>query len=256
MNPNLCWIVLRPRGRLEVFDLGWRFLRETWPTQVRMLAVVWLPAAVLAFPLCWFAGGDPLSLLWPVLLAPWLQAPFTVLSGRLLFDRNVAVGAVLRETLSRWQAFVASQLVAAAGWIVGAALCLYGLVPSQMALLYLPETTLLERVDISRATSRSMRLAGGHVGTALVGVAARWGLAAWFGIVGEFTGQALFTWVLQLGAPFGSLENGDVTPFLVAGLLLSQPVHAVYRLLLYVDVRTRNEGWDLQVGLRAAGLPR
>lgn len=256
MNPHLSRIVLRVRGPLEVFDLAWRLIRETWRTQARMLAVTWLPVALLGVPLCWFAEGSAWTLLWPLLWAPILQAPFTVLTGRLLFDPQVRVGAVLRELLGRAKDLAGSQLVAAFGTSFGVLTCFYGLIPVQAALLYLPEATLLERVGVSRATRRSMRLAGGHVGIALLGAVSRWALTLWFGLVGESSGQALFTWVLQLGAPFGSLMTGEVTPFLLGGLLLAQPVHAVYRLLLYVDVRTRNEGWDLQVGLRAAGLAR
>jgi len=94
------------------------------------------------------------------------------------------------------------------------------------------------------------------VGIAVMGAASRWGFIVWFGLVGEATGQAMVGFILQLGEPFGALMYGDVTPYLLLGLLVSQPVHAVYRLLLYVDVRTRLEGWDLQVGLRAAGLGR
>ena len=69
-------------------------------------------------------------------------------------------------------------------------------------------------------------------------------------------GHGIVEFLLQLGRPFGSLSNGEVTPYAVAGVLLAQPLIALYRLLLYVDVRTRLEGWDLQVSLRALGMER
>lgn len=254
MNPNLSWIVLRPRGPLEVFDLAWRFLRETWRPQLRMLALVWLAPALVAFPLCALADGHPAVLLFPMLLAPWLQAPFTLLTGRLLFERDAGVLDVLRELASRLGTLLVGQALAFAGWVGAAACGFLGLVPVRMALQFLPEVLLLERLRPSRAVRRTLRLAGARSGAAFTSLVARAGLVIWCGAVGEAGGQALFRVVLQLGEPFGTLQGGSVTPFLVAGLLLSQPLHAVYRLLLYVDVRTRTEGWDLQVALRAAGL--
>lgn len=256
MNPNLCRVVLRPRGPLEVFDLCWRLLRESWAAQAKMLGLVWLPPALLGALLAWASGGSPWLLLYPLLLGPVLQAPFTLLTGRLLFDPDVSVSAVLGQTGKRLPALVGAWASGWVGWLIGVATCLYGLLPMQAALLYLPEAVLLERVGVGRAARRTLRLASAHVGIALLGAVARWVLAVWAGIVGEGLGHFIFTYVLQLGSPFGSLQSGQITPFLIAGVLLSNPLFAVYRLLLYVDVRTRTEGWDLQVGLRAAGLAR
>lgn len=254
MNPTTSWVVLRPRGPLEVFDLTWRFLRETWRPQLRLLALVWLPLALATLPMCWFAHGDFALLLFPLLLGPWVQLPFTLLAGRLLFDRNTRVRAVLRELASRTGELFVGQIVSLAGWVVGLCGLVFLLLPIRMALQFLPEVLLLERLSISPAIRRVMRLAGSQVGAAFTSLVVHAALVLWCGVVAETAGQALFRYVLQLGQPFGAVTGGAVTPFLLAGLLLSQPVHAVYRLLLYVDVRTRTEGWDLQVALRAAGL--
>ena len=90
-------------------------------------------------------------------------------------------------------------------------------------------------------------------GVVLVGTLVSYGSLMWAAIAAEALGQNLVGFVFQLGAPFGSAPE-DITPYLLAGLLVGRSLFAVYRLLLYVDVRTRVEGWDLQVQLRAAGM--
>ena len=256
MNPNLCRLVLRPRGPLEVFDLAVALARARWRPLLSMaglmLGWVWL----LCLPLCWLVEGAPWLLLIPVVLSPLLQAPFTLLGGRLLFADEASARGVLRDLVSRRVGLAWSVALCAVGGLGVLMTCGVLLPVVGPTLLYLPETALLERVPMRRGVSRSVRLAGGHAGTALTGAAAWWVLTAWGAGVGEATGQALVAFVFQLGEPFGSALRGDVTPWMLGGMLLAQPAHALFRLLLYVDVRTRVEGWDLQVGLRAAGLAR
>lgn len=257
MNPHLCRIVLRPRDPLEVFDLSVRFVRERWRPILRLTAVtvgpIWLLCAIASW---WFEGHWGLLAV-PFVLAAPLQAPFTVLSGRLLFADQVRVRSVLWEVLTRLPALIAAWIAGAVGWLFAAGVSCGILLPvTQAGLLYLTEAALLERVGPQRGLSRSMRLAAGHSGISFLGAMSWWFLVAWMGFVGELTGQFVVGSVLQMGQPFGAMLEGWVTPWLLGGLLLAQPAHAIYRLLLYVDVRTRVEGWDLQVALRAAGLAR
>jgi hypothetical protein len=116
------------------------------------------------------------------------------------------------------------------------------------------EAALLERIGAGRGLRRSVRLAA-HATMHAIAATLGWGaLTAWGAIVGEAAGQSIVSFVLQLGTPFGTAMDGRATPWLLAGMLVVQPLYAVWRLLLYVDARTRAEGWDLQVALRAAGL--
>src|SRR5262249_4133402 len=52
---------------------------------------------------------------------------------------------------------------------------------------------------------------------------------------------------LQLGVPAGELWTDGGSGFAVLGALLAVPVVAAVRFLGYVDLRTRKEGWDIQL---------
>ncbi len=254
MNPNLCRLALRPRDPFEVFDLAVRFVREQWSPLLGVSMWSLFPICLITFPLCWFFDGHVALLALPALFAAPLQAPYTVVTGRLLFAEDVTSREVLADLWERKSTLIGTWFLAGAGWLVSALVCGIAAPLVGAWLLYLGETALLERVPLQRCLRRSARLAQAHMGIAFAGALARGVLLVWFALLGELTGQTVVTWVLQLGQPFGTVWDGYVTPYLLIGLLASQPTFAVYRLLLYVDVRTRVEGWDLQVALRAAGL--
>ena len=251
MNPHACRVVLRPRGPLEVFDLGLCFLRVNAAAYGRLAAVLLLPFVPVVVLACWLAEGSPFLALLPVLAAPWLQAPAPLLGGRLLFAERVRVRDVLLECGRR-----SGPLTAA---------CLLWLLPlpfgcgvlswvGSIVVNWVTEAAMLEQVSPGRGFKRSSRLSFAHLGVSTASVFGWYGLTAWGAVTGEFVGHACVGTVLQLGEPFGSAFDGRVTPYLLLGMLAVQPLYAIYRLLLYLDVRTRVEGWDLQVSLRAMGL--
>jgi len=255
VNPNQCRVALRPRGPLEVFDLCVRLVRANLRDVVALFAVTVGPMWVALGALAWWLEGDP-QVLVPLLVAAALPlpAPFSVLSGRLLFAPRFPARAVLRDLLHHLPQLAWAWLVQLGVLVVGVATCGLGWMAGHSVWLFIEETALLERVGAGRSLQRSMRLASAHPGAALAGTMGRLVLTGWCVVVAEAGGQALLGTVLQLGAPFGSAWSGIVTPWVVLGALSAQPLFAMYRLLLYVDVRTRVEGWDLQVRLRAAGM--
>ena len=83
--------------------------------------------------------------------------------------------------------------------------------------------------------------------------AAQWLVLAYGLVAGELIGWFIVG-ELMPSLDAGSVLDGVATVPAIAGMLLVQPFIAMYRLMLYVDVRTREEGWDLQVELRALRL--
>ena len=253
MNLHLCRVALRPRGPLEVFDLGLALL-QAHPGVFFRMALLWvLPVAALGSALALLGYGSVAVWSLPVLFA-LVQAPVTLLTGRLLFAEGVRVRDVLRELARSPVSFGAAWLWQTGALALGLLCVGVGAMVSVPATIYVAEAALLEKVGALSSLRRSSRLASANLGNALVASVAWVGLSVWGALTAEAAGQSIVGFVLQFGAPFGALQEGDVTPFVVFGLVAAQPLFAVYKLLLYVDTRTRVEGWDLQVGLRAAGL--
>jgi len=138
--------------------------------------------------------------------------------------------------------------------LAGAALLGCGIVTPFLvaAVTFLPEATLLERSGVSRGFRRSLSLGGSNPGIAMTTIVTWVALTVWGAAVGEATGQAVVSGILQLGEPFGTALDWRATPYLLWGMLAVQPLFGIYHVLLYIDARTRVEGWDLQVGLMAA----
>lgn len=254
MNPHLCRIVLRPRGPLEVLDLAFLLVRRHPRPFLTLTAWSVIPVALLLTVSCWLTQGAWVLALVPCLLAPLVHAPATVLASRLLFSEQATLREALTELGERLLPLALAWAQIGAAALLGVMSCGVLLLLAGPAVAWVTETALLERIGTGRAFRRSTRLAAQAPAHAIAASAGWLGMTMWGALAGEATGQALVSFVLQLGTPFGSLGQGIVTPWLLGGMLLVQPLFGVWRLLLYVDARTRAEGWDLQVGLRAAGL--
>ena len=70
-------------------------------------------------------------------------------------------------------------------------------------------------------------------------------------VVGDQLGNAVVSVGLQLGKPTGDLFTDGGSAFAVLGALLAVPVAAAARFLGYIDLRTRKEGWDIQLRFMA-----
>jgi hypothetical protein len=246
-------VVLRPRALTEVLDLSAPFCLHN----ARLIGRLSLGALV---PLVALAAGLRLGLRWSwlavwaaLLPASWLvEGVFTVGLGEALFRDPAAVTgrAVAGRFLRAVPALVA---VHAARLVVlgGGALLVLPLFFELPRWLFPVEAVLLENARAGAAVTRSRALGRRRTAFCLGLALALGALPVLAAMLADVLGRSLFEFVFQLGRPAGSLFDDGGSGFAVLGLLLSVPLSAAMRFLGYIDLRTRSEGWDIQLRFAA-----
>ncbi|HEY4183560.1 MAG TPA: hypothetical protein VGP07_00765 [Polyangia bacterium] len=250
MNLGAARVVLRVRTAADVLDLAAPFCLRNRAITLPLCGLVLAPA----FGLCLLARhqlGARWGLVWllAIALGALCQAPFTVAYSELMFVDPSAVrcGAVLRRTARRLPSFAFARLLTTL--VHAFSLCLVVLIGYTGSIfLVVPEASLLEGAGPFAAIARSARAVRGRA-LAAFGVALALVLLPAVGVLaGELVGGTIVSMVLQLGEPFGSLFKGSGgTPFALAGFFATVPLVAAARFLTYIDLRTRKEGWDIQL---------
>jgi hypothetical protein len=244
-------IVLRPRFRLESVDLAFRFvLGDARRTYVKFSLIVLLPAFAVsagarwALELSWWSA-------WALALALGSLSfgVFTVVASRLLFEQAASTRAVLGLYRTRLPSYLAamglSRLLIAAAWLL--------IAPGAIAwarYAYVPEAVLLEHQPARQALGRSIRLsrAGNDAfGTILAGAVLS--LVIIVGVEEMFLG--IVRDLLSIPIDSSRLFSNGGSYAALAGYFASVPWAAAHRFLSYIDGRTRQDGWDVQLRFMA-----
>lgn len=260
MDLKAARIVLRPRKGAEIFDLALRYCFAADPRLYLWLTLLLvLPALAICVTLH-YALGLAWGWVWVIayLLSQGLQGPFSVAAGRLMFEPELSVRDVMRHFKDRFWSFVGATTLRVALVAVSSVFVITGFLVAHR-LLYVNEAVLLERAKAGEALKRSSRFVQGY-GSHGVGMVFGLTAAVLLSVITfESLGQGLMSFVLQIGEPFGTLLDGGGSPFALLGLLLAVPYLSTARFLAYVDQRTRQDGWDVQVkfmALQAEGANR
>jgi hypothetical protein len=252
-------VVLRPRPLTEVLDLAVPFcLGGRRPLGALVLAVL-APAFALCLGLRAAHWSPRLIWLVAIAAADVLQGVFTVAASELLFvePAEVRPTAVLIRFARSLPPALASLLLCRL--CLALALFLFPLIPViAVRVLFAREAVLLEGAGPAAALTRSHRLISGHAFNGLGLLVALLIAPAACAVMAELLGDGLVAKVLQLGSPLGDLWRDGVSGYALAGFFLGIPVTAAARFLAYIDLRTRKEGWDVQLrftalAARAAG---
>ena len=253
MNVERARVRIRERGRLEVLDLAFVFLRTNARAFAILSAVVVLPLSVLAWAVlglldeaAWWVQLYAAVVLYATLSAA-VRAPVLLLAGQAMF--------VDPPTLARTRSEMNELAGPIAALIVrrfALAATLIGLPIHALTRYFLEEVLLLERVGRAATRSRLQYLrrkfggdwggqlfVHGFLGLAFVVAAwTAWVLAHWLFATDPET--EIFVYPRSLGA----------WP-LALGILGAQVYFAAGKFLYYLNLRTIHEGWDLFLETRA-----
>jgi len=249
LNVHGARIVLRQRHVIDVIDLALRFVALHGRAYARLSLVVLVPSASIT----WFIG-EGIGWGWGWFAAFFLSlitgAPFTVLASRLMFTDKVRVRDVLRPALRSVPRLVLARLTQAIAVGIASFFVLLPAVWAQALLLFLPEVILLEQAQVIPAMVRAGRIAHAQVGNVVLGVLLMTGFIVGAPFLVDACGRMLLDDLFEIRAPEGlTAVGGGVLS--VLGFWSAVPFVTTIRFLLYIDLRTRTEGWDIQTRFAA-----
>ncbi len=249
-------VAFRDRSLSDVLDLALRFVvvhgrAYGW---VALGSIVPLLGASLVAG--WLVGwGAAWAVALPLALV--VEVPFTILASRLVFEDEVFARAVLVAALRDAPRVVFVRVLAAALVAVGMfALFVPGFWLATI-FLFLGEVILLERATVGQAFGRAQRIASSAVSDVLLGLVVLGLVPIGAVLLADIAGRAVVGELLQFRPPRPIWSaGGGVLPIL--GLFVQVPYLATARFFLYLNVRTRAEGWDIQtrfaaIAARASG---
>jgi len=249
MNVLEARVILRDRSMLDVVDLALRFVVRYAKAYGVVAAVVLLPSLALS---AWTAAGLGWGWAWTLALglAPFASAPFTALASRLLFEPGVRARDAISLAAAALPRLVGTRIVEGISITIATTLFLLPAVGVATFFFYTNEVVVLERARVGAALSRLQRLLSGQSGDALMALLFLTALHIVAVFLADVVGRALLEDVLEFSAPSSILEDKGSMLGLV-GFWLFVPFGATCRFLLYINGRTRTEGWDVQTRFAA-----
>jgi len=246
-------VALRPRSMSDVLDLSGPFCMANR----RLLAPLgfWVTSAgaLLAF-LCRIEAGWSWSSVWLAIAGYLLLASglYTVAAGELLFREPSDVRVA--QVVTRFARRSVEYVIARVAQLLALGFCAALAVPLPIfaaRLFFVSEAVLLESGKPFGSFGRSNRLVL-YRSFPVFGLALASAVAPFvFAVAADLLGNTLVDMVFQMGRPLGSLWSDGGSAYAVVGALLSLPFVASASFLGYVDLRTRKEGWDIQLRFMA-----
>jgi hypothetical protein len=270
MNLDDLSVAVRERSVAEVFDLSLLLARRHAPRLALLALIGCAPCAALDWALlAWSDPDRPAALAWLAVLliaqAPLATAPLTAYLGEAMFSGDPSLRRALASVRARFTRLLA--VAAYRGSFAAAPVALFSAVaggaPGLLLLvllvfypLHLVEVVLLERQPLRASLRRANQLMVGWrsealgqllVGGVLLAAGTVAAVSAGVSLVnllfwGAIDDEAWWRWFHPAVGPLGLLAPWPFIAWL-----------SVVRFLSYIDLRTRQEGWEIELDLRRAG---
>ena len=248
-------VALRERGLLETLDLAIRFVVAHASIYARLVLVVIVPAGALV---TWATWKMDVAIAWALMIVAshLVQLPFTALAGRLVFEHDVRLRDVLRDSLRVLPRAVGLRFLQIAGIVGGGLVFCIPAAWLGAAWLFAPEVLVLEGSGPVATLGRARRMTNRHFGIAAGALALLVLLHVTATLGFDAAGRTLLEELLQVTPPDAVFTlrppHLDAPTVLAAiGFWLFVPYVATARFLVYIDLRTRAEAWDVQTRFAA-----
>ena len=253
MNLLEARVALRPRSMSDVIDLAGPFCMANRRLLAPLALLTTGAGGLLAF-VCRTQAGWSWYAVWLALAGYLLlgSGVFTVAAGELLFREptDVRVFRVLAVFGRKLPKFFIARLVQLLALTFFASI-IVTLPIFAARLFFVSEAVLLESGKAWGSLARSSRLVL-YRSFPCFGLALACACAPFlFAISADLLGNTLVDMVFEMGRPVGSLWSDGGSAYAVVGALLSLPFVASASFLAYIDLRTRKEGWDIQLRFMA-----
>ncbi len=243
-------VALRERPLLDVLDLAIRFCAAHVRDYAKLSCVVVVPALALS----WVAArafGWWLAWTTTVVLTAFAGAPFVALASRLVFADEVRVRDALSQALRAVPRLAAARMLQLVGLAISLLLSGLPWLWVGSSTLFVAEVSVLENAGVGASLGRAQRIANTNFGIALLAMVLL-GLAPLAAaMLFDAAGRELLEGTLEVKAPTSMFVDGGSVLALL-GWWSSLPFVTTARFFVYLDIRTRSEGWDIQT--RFAGI--
>jgi hypothetical protein len=242
-------VALRERPLLDILDLAVRFCAAHAWDYTKLSAVVLLPAFAVSWGAArlggWWVGW---TVTWVV--SAFAGSPFVALASRLVFADAVRTREALGIALRAVPRLIAVRSLQVVGLALSSILLGLPWFWVGTVLLFVVEVLVLEQSGVGDTLGRARRVASAHfpdaVLTMLLLLAAPVGAA----VLADVAGREILEGVLEFKPPPSIFRAGGSWLALV-GWWVTLPLLETARFFVYLDIRTRTEGWDIQTRFAA-----